>query len=67
MSAGGPADGRRSELFRRIGTAVVVLPLLALGMLWAPPESMQSASPTRISSHASPRAWLLAAQAVRQL
>ena len=38
MSAGGPADGRRSELFRRVGTAVVVLPLLFLGMLWAPPE-----------------------------
>ena len=36
-------------------------------MLWAPPESMTSASPRRMISVASPTAWLLAAQAVRQL
>jgi phosphatidate cytidylyltransferase len=32
-----PAPPVRSELFRRVGTAVVVLPLLLAGMLWAPP------------------------------
>jgi phosphatidate cytidylyltransferase len=32
-----PASPVRSELFRRVGTAVVVLPLLLAGMLWAPP------------------------------
>jgi len=37
VSAGGPPAGRHSELVRRIGTAVVALPLLLLGMLWAPP------------------------------
>jgi phosphatidate cytidylyltransferase len=37
VSEGGPGAGRRSELFRRVGTAVVALPLLLLGMLWAPP------------------------------
>jgi phosphatidate cytidylyltransferase len=37
VSEGGPPAGHRSELARRIGTAVVVLPLLLLGMLWAPP------------------------------
>jgi hypothetical protein len=31
-----PAKGS-SELVRRVGTAVVVLPLLLAGMLWAPP------------------------------
>ena len=36
-------------------------------MLWAPPESITSASPRRMISVASPMAWLLAAQAVRQL
>ena len=36
-------------------------------MLCEPPESMTSASPWRISSTASPMAWLLAAQAGRQL
>ena len=36
-------------------------------MLWAPPESITSASPRRMISVASPTAWLLAAQAVRQL
>ena len=36
-------------------------------MLCAPPESMTSASPRRMISVASPTAWLLAAQAVRQL
>src|SRR5262249_18990028 len=36
-------------------------------MLWAPPESIRSASPWRISSVASPTAWLLAAQAVRRV
>ena len=35
-------------------------------MLWAPPESMMSASPRRMISVASPIAWLEAAQAVRQ-
>jgi phosphatidate cytidylyltransferase len=38
VSAGAPPPGGgRSELARRVGTAVVVLPLLLLGMLWAPP------------------------------
>ena len=36
-------------------------------ILCVPPESITSASPRRISSRASPIAWLLAAQAVRQL
>ena len=36
-------------------------------MLCVPPASMRSASPWRIISVASPTAWLLAAQAVRQL
>ncbi len=36
-------------------------------MLWAPPASITSASSWRIISAASPTAWLLAAQAVRQL
>ena len=36
-------------------------------MLWVPPESITSASPRRMISVASPMAWLLAAQAVRQL
>ena len=36
-------------------------------MLCVPPESMTSASPRRMISVASPMAWLLAAQAVRQL
>jgi len=36
-------------------------------MLCVPPESMASASPRRMISTASPIAWLLAAQAVRQL
>ena len=36
-------------------------------MLCVPPESMTSASPRRMISAASPIAWLLAAQAVRQL
>lgn len=35
MSEGG-APAARSELARRIGTAVVALPLLLAGMLWAP-------------------------------
>ncbi len=36
-------------------------------MLCVPPESITSASPRRMISTASPMAWLLAAQAVRQL
>ncbi len=36
-------------------------------MLCVPPESITSASPRRMISVASPIAWLLAAQAVRQL
>ena len=36
-------------------------------MLCEPPASIRSASPWRINSVASPMAWLLAAQAVRQL
>jgi phosphatidate cytidylyltransferase len=36
VSEGGPGAGR-SELARRVGTAVVVLPLLLAGMFWAPP------------------------------
>ena len=36
-------------------------------MLCVPPESITSASPRRMISTASPIAWLLAAQAVRQL
>ncbi len=35
-------------------------------MLWTPPASITSASPSRINSAASPIAWALAAQAVRQ-
>lgn len=37
MSGGRPAPGARSELARRLATAFVALPLLALGMWWAPP------------------------------
>jgi phosphatidate cytidylyltransferase len=37
VSTGGPPTGRRSDLARRLGTAVVVLPLLFVGMFWAPP------------------------------
>ena len=36
-------------------------------MVCVPPESIRSASPRRMISTASPIAWLLAAQAVRQL
>ena len=36
-------------------------------MLCAPPASMASASPWRIIAAASPRAWALAAHAVRQV
>jgi phosphatidate cytidylyltransferase len=39
VSTGAPAPAPpvRSELARRVGTAVVVLPVLLAGMLWAPP------------------------------
>lgn len=37
MSTGAPPAARHSELARRVGTAVVALPLLLAGMLWAPP------------------------------